>query len=397
MNRVLSTDAKSYLSTRRVLWMSLAISVGFHIILTLAFFFGESFVTVPERGPERQQGQQRLEQGTPSDTLQFSTLVSPSPKNLPHGEKKVGNHKKFNCGRALMHTSFSFILLFSLFLFNRRVMRMSFRKRWEELFFAILGSTIITFLLSLLFSYVPSLFVGRRPNPHFLMHMIRDSLIRDLSLMTIVIMACHLLRSLYRQKIIAVENEELKTESIRSRYEALKNQMDPHFVFNSLNTLQSLIETDADEASDFVQKLSSVLRYTLQNKEVVTLADELNCVEAYCSMMQIRYGDNLVFDFHIDSKFHNYKVLPLSIQGLIENAIKHNVISAKQPLVIQVVTEKGNVLRVSNPIQPKLKEETGNGTGLMNLTERYRLQWDKNVEIRNDGKTFVVTLPLIEK
>jgi LytS/YehU family sensor histidine kinase len=216
-------------------------------------------------------------------------------------------------------------------------------------------------------------------------------------MMAVVIMICHLLRSLYRQNIIAIENEELRTESIRSRYEALKNQMDPHFMFNSLNTLQSLIGTDEDEASDYVQKLSSVLRYTLQSKEVVTLADELNCVEAYCSMMQIRYGDNLVFDFRIDPKYHDYKVLPLSVQGLVENAIKHNVISAKQHLVIQLVTEDNNVLRVSNPIQPKLKEEPKNGTGLVNLSERYRLQWDKNVEIRNDGKTFVVILPLIEK
>ena len=168
-------------------------------------------------------------------------------------------------------------------------------------------------------------------------------------------------------------------------------------MFNSLNTLQLLIETDENEASDYVRKLSSVLRYTLQSKEVVTLADELDALKAYCSMMQIRFGDNLVFDFQIDPKYLGYKVLPLSIQGLVENAIKHNVISKKQPLKIQLATEENDVLRISNPIQPKLKTESGSGIGLANLSERYRLQWNKNVEICNDGKSFVVILPLIEE
>lgn len=396
MNKVLSTDAKSYLSVRRVLLLSLTFSVGFHFILSLAFFFGESFDMGYGRSPERHQAQQRIEKKAPSDTLQ----ICPSTPKPPHDyyEKTRGSKlKEFNGWRVLMYMSYSFILTCGVFFFNRRVMRMSFKQAWEELFFAILGSSLITILVSILFCYIPSLFETHRPDPHFMMNIIRDSLIRDLSMMAVVIMTCHLLRSLYRQNIIAIENEELRTKNIRTRYEALKNQMDPHFMFNSLNTLQSLIETDADEACDYVQKLSSVLRYTLQSKEVVTLADELNCVEAYCSMMQIRYGDNLVFDFKIDPKYHDYKVLPLSVQGLVENAIKHNVISAKQHLVIQVVTEDNNMLRVSNPIQPKLKEESEDGTGLVNLSERYRLQWDKNVEILDDGTTFVVILPLIEK
>ena len=112
--------------------------------------------------------------------------------------------------------------------------------------------------------------------------------------------------------------------------------------------------------------------------------------------MQIRYGDNLRFDFKIDPKYCSFQLLPLSLQGLVENAIKHNVISGKQPLLVSIVTTEEPSLKVSNPIQPKIMEETGNGIGLANLSERYQLKWNKNVEIVNDGTTFEVVLPLIE-
>ena len=136
-----------------------------------------------------------------------------------------------------------------------------------------------------------------------------------------------------------------------------------------------------------------MLRYTLQNKEVIRLEEELRCVQAYCDMMQIRYGENLKFEFKIDAKYNNFKVLPLSLQSLIENSVKHNVISSKQPLVVTVATGDDSV-SVSNPIQPKTSPEESNGIGLVNLTERYRLKWNKNVEITDDGSTFCVRLPL---
>ena len=241
------------------------------------------------------------------------------------------------------------------------------------------------------------LFDHPRPSVPFQMRVIRDGLTRDYSLTAIVIMICYLLRSLYHQKVIAVENEELRTENIRTHYEALKSQLDPHFLFNSLNTLQSLIEIDGEKAGDYVQQLSSVLRYTLQNKEVVMLADEMNCVQAYCSMMQIRYGDNLRVDFQVDSRYNEYMVLPLAVQGLVENAIKHNVISAKQPLEIRMMTTDGGLLEISNAIQPKIKDEADGGLGLANLVERYRLQWNKEVGIMDDGRRFKVTIPLMDR
>ena len=165
-----------------------------------------------------------------------------------------------------------------------------------------------------------------------------------------------------------------------------------------MNTLQSLITIDTDRAEEYVQQLCTVLRYTLQKHEVVTLAEELECTADYCRMLKIRYGDNLVFDHHINhERYDNHLVPPLAIQGLVENAIKHNVISAKQPLTVQISTDEASHLIVSNKIQPKIKKEEGSGIGLANLVERYRLQWNKNVEISDDGMIFKVTLPLVEK
>ena len=210
-----------------------------------------------------------------------------------------------------------------------------------------------------------------------------------------VLLVVQLLRSQYYQKTIAVENEALRSENILTRFEALKSQLDPHFLFNSLNTLQSLITLDTEKAENYRQQLSSVLRYTLQNKEVLSLDDELKCVHAYCEMMQIRYGENLKFEFKIDEKYNNYSVLPLSLQSLIENSVKHNVISSKQPLVVTVATGDDSV-SVSNPIQAKTTPEESNGIGLVNLSERYRLKWNKTIEITDDGSTFCVKLPLIK-
>jgi len=397
MNRKSHNNVNVFLSLRRILILSLAISVGFHFVIMIAFFFGETMFEGSEKAHERPS--LVLPQAVPNpiiDTLNVGQKPPLPPIHQVGPDSHGFEHKKLRFGRILLQTGLSFVLLFLLFMYNRRIMSIAFVKKWRELFFAIFGSMLITTVLSVLFSYFPTLIDSRKPSSQFLFRMIRDGLVRDYSLTALVIMACHLMRSLYRQKAIAVENEELRTENIRSHYEALKNQLDPHFLFNSMNTLQSLITLDADKAGDYVQQLSTVLRYTLQNKYVVSLAEEMNFVEAYCGMMQIRHGDNLIIDYQIDTSLNDYKVLPLAVQGLVENAIKHNVISNKQPLVIHIVTEDNARIIVKNTIQPKIGEESGSGIGLANLAERYRLQWGKEIEIIDDGVDFKVIIPLIE-
>ena len=337
--------------------LSLAISVGFHLLFSLSAFFG--------------------------DTLFFS-----EPKPMPQ--------MQFNFLRVLTFTACSYVMVLCVFLFNRRMLRANFRKNYLRLTWIVLGSLLITAAFSVFFNVLPVWLDHVEPQPGFMARMLRNGLVKDFLLAAIVILIVQLLKTLYERNQIAVENEALRAENISTHYEALKSQLDPHFMFNSLNTLQSLIDVDTFKARDYVQELSKVFRATLQNKEVVTLRQELQGVQAYCNLLQIRYGENLHFNFQIDPKYNEYQMLPLSVQGLVENAIKHNVISGKQPLEVSVLTTDSGQLKVSNPIQPKIMEEPSNGIGLANLTERYRLKWNRNVEIFNDGNTFVVTLPLVE-
>lgn len=194
-----------------------------------------------------------------------------------------------------------------------------------------------------------------------------------------------------------LENKSLLSENMQTQYDVLKNQVNPHFLFNTLNTLNSLIKIDANKAQEYVQELSTVFRYTLQTAETVTLAEEMRFTHSFCNLMLMRYGENLQFEERIDPVYNDYLVLPMSIQPLIENAIKHNVISNRYPLLIYISTEKENdTLTVSNLIQEKREQSEGEGIGLSNLTERYRLKWQKTITINNMNNMFTVTIPLIE-
>jgi LytS/YehU family sensor histidine kinase len=175
----------------------------------------------------------------------------------------------------------------------------------------------------------------------------------------------------------------------------LKNQVDPHFLFNSLNTLNSLIKVDADKAQEYVQQLSYVFRYTLQNAEVISLSEELKFTKAYCHLMKIRYGNNLDFEYNIDEKLYDYLIIPLSLQALVENAIKHNVVSNKQPLKVKI-EGAGESIKVSNPIQLKKEVESGEKIGLANLAERYKLMWKKEIITLNTDNVFEVIVPLMK-
>ncbi len=192
------------------------------------------------------------------------------------------------------------------------------------------------------------------------------------------------------------ETEALKRESITAEFETLKSQINPHFLFNALNTLTSLIEEHPKQATEFVQKLSSVYRYVLtqKDKQLVPLKEELDFIESYIFLNKIRFGANLVTHIDIDPKYHDKNIVSLSMQMLIENCIKHNIISAQKPLHITIGIHQ-NQLTVTNNLQKKQTVADSSGIGLNNIVHRYSFVSDQEVEITDDGHSFSVSLPLI--
>ena len=194
-----------------------------------------------------------------------------------------------------------------------------------------------------------------------------------------------------------VKSEKLETEKVISQFEALKNQVSPHFLFNSLNTLITIIPEDQKLAAEFTQKLSNVYRYVLQNKDkdLVSLHDELNFVRAYYFLNQIRFGKNLNMEIQVRNEFLDTQIAPLSLQILIENAIKHNVISSQKPLSIDIYIEDGKIV-VSNNLQQKENVANSTKTGLQNIINRYKLLARESVDVIVTSQNFMVSIPVLK-
>ena len=199
-------------------------------------------------------------------------------------------------------------------------------------------------------------------------------------------------------KKLELDKEKLKNESLASKFESLKNQVNPHFLFNSFNALTDLIYHDQEMAAKFVKQLSVVYRYVLeaQEKELVPLEDELSFVKSYLFLEKIRYGDNLRVNYAMDFKA-SAEVPPLSIQMLIENAIKHNIISQDEPLTIEIRSEDDEYIVVSNNLQKKPVPRTkSTGVGLKNIKARYEFLSNKLVQILEENNRFTVKLPFLQ-
>jgi LytS/YehU family sensor histidine kinase len=198
----------------------------------------------------------------------------------------------------------------------------------------------------------------------------------------------------YREK--ELETEKLKSSTISARYEVLNNQINPHFLFNNLNTLSTLIRTDTKKADLFLQKLSDIYRYLLKTNEdeLVRLKDELNFLNDYIELLQIRFGDAIKINMSIDEGLHETMVPPTVLQLLVENVVKHNYFTEKQPVNV-TIENSGNTILVANTLQKKEAIETSFGIGLKNISERYRF-FDKDIDVQDkDESFFKVAIPVI--
>lgn len=193
------------------------------------------------------------------------------------------------------------------------------------------------------------------------------------------------------------ETEKVKSETLALKYKVLQDQVNPHFLFNSLNVLSSLIDLDKDKAKEFTRELSLFYRNILQFKDldIISLKEEIAFVGKYIYLQQIRFGEALDVEI-IANEEEDGNVIPLSLQVLVENAIKHNEISKASPLKIVIAISDEHELIVENNLQPKKSVEPGSKTGLANLAGRYEFLTGKKVEIVKNGGYFRVSLPLIK-
>ena len=201
----------------------------------------------------------------------------------------------------------------------------------------------------------------------------------------------------YHQSLSAVllENEGLKQDKLRQDYRALQDQINPHFLFNNLSTLIAVIRQDKEAAIRFAINFSDVYRYVLQsNKHIsIELSDEIEFMKAFGALHKERLKDGLTAEINIDEKYHNWHLPPLSLQLLIENAVKHNIATKTSPLKIRVFTANDSLV-VWNSINPK-KTTYSTNTGLSNLRKRYKILSDKEIVLVHTSTEFRVELPLI--
>lgn len=195
----------------------------------------------------------------------------------------------------------------------------------------------------------------------------------------------------------AIEAEALKSRQLRAELDVLRNQVSPHFLFNSLNTLVTLIHEDAHQAERFTKDLSHVYRYILQHKdkEVVDLGTELDFTRAYIDLMRVRFADSLRIHMDVAPGHRDLLIAPLTLQLLLENALKHNVASTARPLQVDILVEDGRTLVVRNSLHRRQGVVEGTGTGLSNVRQRYAYLSERAVDVIETREHFLVALPLL--
>ncbi|AUD05810.1 sensor histidine kinase [Spirosoma pollinicola] len=206
-------------------------------------------------------------------------------------------------------------------------------------------------------------------------------------------------RSTRRIQQLQLQAERLEKEAVQAQFDALKNQVNPHFLFNSLSILSSLVDTDTKLAGQFINRLSKAYRYILEQRdnEQVSLRTELDFIAAYTFLLTLRFEDKLFVSIEVSQEARDrYSIAPLTLQLLLENAVKHNRLSEEEPLQVRISLD-GDYLRVTNPIHPRPDLEPSTRIGLQNITNRYRLLTPQPVWVGEENGTFVVKLPLLSE
>jgi two-component system, LytTR family, sensor kinase len=285
-----------------------------------------------------------------------------------------------------LQLTFSFIFAVIILYFNNN----QTLSLWKRIFFSFLIYLFCTVIFIKLHFIILDFSVPAKPiriGYHF----------RDVFILCTSILTINFLKANNQKQELAIQNKSLEAENLKAQLNSLQQQLNPHFLFNSLNSLQSLMREDVEKSQIFVQNLSTVLRYSLdfQKKELITVSEELQLLEAYLYLLRIRFGDKLKLKFEkVD--LAKGSLPPLALQLLIENAVNHNEISTQKPLTIQIIFDnESSTLSVINNLSPKRQNTSGSGLGLFNLNNRYELLSKKRIEITQNETEFKVVIPVL--
>jgi hypothetical protein len=278
------------------------------------------------------------------------------------------------------------------------------RRDWQKgdtikrIVLGILGSTILTLIgLFFLRATISTLVYGNSFSNFITSESIKNYQFGLWITLTIVI-TFHFIYFYNRYQQTRVKEQKVIAGTANARFDALKNQLDPHFLFNSLNVLTSLIEENPENAQKFTTSLSKVYRYVLEqkNKDLVTVDEELDFARTYMLLLKMRFEDSIIFDIPDRASDPESKVVPLSLQLLLENAVKHNMVTTSKPLHIKIYENQG-MLVVENNLQTKQIVKKSSGVGLENIKQRYELLTNKTVHINQQADRFAVAIPMLTK
>ena len=317
----------------------------------------------------------------------------------------LGNQFRFGSFNELL-INFSIYQLYSFVLGYANMYYFKYLETipWKEnsgprrILAGVIGSTIVSMVgLFVLRLATATLYLGQSVNEFLASESIANYYF-GLSVALIVVLIFHVVYFYSKDQKKKVKESQIVAKTESAKFESLKNQLDPHFLFNSLNVLTSLIGESPYQAEKFTTKLSKVYRYVLEqkDKDLISLTDELAFARSYMQLLQMRFEDAVSYNIPDKVSQEESKIVPLSLQLLLENAVKHNVITSEQPLRIKIYEENGYLV-VENNINPKASLEKSTKVGLSNIKQRYELVTDRQVVIEDLNKVFKVKLPLLTR
>ncbi|MDX1906955.1 MAG: histidine kinase [Bacteroidia bacterium] len=305
--------------------------------------------------------------------------------------------------RYILYYFLSSVLYTFLYWEGNRLISIYFRIKYPEL--RQVGTRVLWQSLSIVAYCVLVAWLGR-PTCYLLLDQLglasgifvsfQANLVVGIGITALVVAIYESVYFLERWKLSVLEAEHLKMVQLQTELESLRNQVNPHFLFNNLNTLASIIPQDPDRAVTFVSQLARVYRYVLEinTQTLVGLEQELVFLDAYLFLLKTRHGDRLQVDISVDAAGRHTQIIPLALQLLVENAVKHNIVSARRPLRIRIYNQ-GNTLAVENTLQRRPHAVASTGLGLNNIRSRYLLMAGLTISVEEDATHFRVVLPLL--